>query len=56
MFQHRIFIKWNKCWSTENLKDKFEQIKEENVILREKLENLRMQSGEKEEKGQFIKF
>ena len=31
-------------------------MKDEIVILGEKLENLRMQSGEKDEKGQFMKF
>ena len=31
-------------------------MKDEVVILGEKLENLRMQSGEKDEKGQFMKF
>ena len=31
-------------------------MKDEIIILGEKLKKLKMQSGEKEEKGQFIKF
>jgi len=31
-------------------------MKDEIVILGERLENLRLQSGERQEKGQFIKF
>jgi len=46
-------LTWSKCWSTENLKDKFERIKDETVILGERFKTLMMQSGESQEKGQF---
>jgi len=46
-------LTWTKCCSTENLKDKFERIKDETVILGERFKTLMMQSGESQEKGQF---